>query len=224
MTIAIIGDSWATSNKLDNFLHDELLKNGFENKIISKGQSGAKTRLIYQNLFKDDHSKNSCKFIIENNPDYCILLGGTNDAIGQMGSLYYSFHLIKIIKFLLHFDIKPVVLTLPKIGVRETNNTMNILQRYRNHLSAYFNNGNQIENIDSYRKRLIERLRMEQLEDKILLVDFDKGCEKYEKSSDLYKSPIHLSDKGNKKLAEFIAGELSKKLRDSNFHCHERVL
>ena len=223
LTIGIIGDSWATFNKLDSLLHQELLNNGFENKIISSGQSGAKTKLIYQNLFKDDTSKNSCKFIIESNPHYCILLGGTNDAIGQMGSRYYSFHIVKIIKFLLHYNIKPIVLTLPKIGVREMNNTMNVFQRCRNRLSAFFNNGNQIENVDSYRKRLIEILKIEQLEDKILLIDFDKACEKYEKNSDLYKNAIHLSNKGNKKLAGFIAKELITKLKAQQVSMRSKV-
>jgi len=214
LTIGIIGDSWATFNKLDNLLHQELLNDGFENKIISSGQSGAKTRLIYQNLFKDNTSKNSCKFIIENNPDYCILLGGTNDAIGQMGPKYYSFHLIKIIKFLLHYNIKPIVLTLPRIGVREINNTMNVFQRCRNRLSVFFNNGNQIENVDSYRKELVKELKIEQLEDKVLLIDFDQACAKYQKDSDLYKNPIHLSKKGNEKLAKFIAKELIRELKN----------
>ena len=214
LTIGIIGDSWATFNKLDNLLHQELLNNGFENKIISSGQSGAKTRLIYQNLFKDSRSKNSCKFIIESNPHYCIVLGGTNDAIGQMGPGYYSFHIIKIIKLLLHYNISPVVLTLPKIGITEMNKTMNIFQRFRNRISAFFNNGNQIENIDSYRKGLIERLKIEGLENKILLIDFDKACEGYKNDSDLYKNPIHLSGKGNKKLACFIAKELIKKINE----------
>jgi lysophospholipase L1-like esterase len=223
LTIGIIGDSWATYNKLDNLLHQELLNNGFENKIISSGQSGAKTRLIYQNLFKDNTSKNSCKFIIESNPDYCILLGGTNDAIGQMGSRYYSFHISKIIKFLLHYNIKPIVLTLPKIGVQEMNNNMNIFQRYRNRLSAFFNNGNQIENVESYRKKLLEILKNEQLIDKILLIDFDKACEKYEKDSDLYKNPIHLSNTGNKKLAGFIAKELIQELKNQQVPMHSKV-
>ncbi|MEO9210108.1 MAG: SGNH/GDSL hydrolase family protein [Ginsengibacter sp.] len=220
LTIGIIGDSWATLNRLDNLLHQELLNNGYENKIISKGQSGAKTRLIYQNLFKDKTDKNSCKSVIENNPDYCVLLGGTNDSIGQMGSSYYSFHIIKIIKFLLHYDIVPIVLSLPRIGVRETNKTMNILQQGRNRISVIFNNHNQFENVDSYRKVLVQRLRAEQLEDKILLIDFDKVCDKYEKGSELYKNPIHLSNIGNKKLAGLIANELAKHLKDHTVAIH----
>ena len=214
LTIGIIGDSWATFKKLDHLLHQELLNNGFQNTIVSSGQSGAKTRLIYKNLFKDSHLKNSGKFVIENNPDYCIVLAGTNDAIGQMGPHYYSFHMIKIIKFLLHYQINPIVVNLPKIGVREMHDTMNIFQRYRNRLSAFFNNKNKIENIESYRIRLIERLKIEKLEDKILLIDFDEACEEYKTGSSLYRNPVHLSNEGNEKLASFIANQLITKSKE----------
>lgn len=214
LTIGIVGDSWATFNKLDAILHQELLENGFKNKIISGGQSGAKTRLIYQNLFKDASKKNSCKFIIESMPDYCIVLAGTNDAIGQMGGNYYAYHIIKVINALLNYGIRPVVITLPKVGIKETHNNMNIFQRYRNLLSASFNNKGKIENIESYRGKLIEKLDIAGLKDSILLVDFDKVCDSFKAGSDLYKNPLHLSARGNKKLAHFIAKELIKILKE----------
>jgi len=220
LTIGIIGDSWATFGKLDNLLHQELLNNGFENRIISSGHSGSRTSGIYQNLFKVTTIKNSCKSIIESNPDYCILLAGTNDAIGHMGGRYYSFHMIKIIRFLLHYNIVPIVLSLPKIGILEINNTMGTFHRYRNRISAFFTNNNQFENVDSYRKVLSQNLRTEQLDDKILLIDFDKACDKYENGSEFYKNPIHLSNKGNEKLAGFIADELAMRLRNKAVSMH----
>jgi hypothetical protein len=51
LTIGIIGDSWVAGEKLDSLLHNGLLEKGFKNKIISSGHPGAKSKLIYQNLF-----------------------------------------------------------------------------------------------------------------------------------------------------------------------------
>lgn len=214
VTVGIIGDSWATFKKLDDILHSVLLENGYENQVLSSGQSGAKTKLIYQNLFKETHIKYSSKFIIENVPDYCILLGGTNDAIGQMGPNYYSHHMIKIIRLLLFYKIKPVVLTLPRVGIKASQGTLNIFQKWRNAISAYFNNGSKLENIDSYRNRLECLLMTEKLKDKIIMIDFDLACDGFKNGSELYKNPIHLSKKGNKKLGYFIAQELIKELKN----------
>ena len=69
LTVGIIGDSWVAGQKLDSLLHQELLKNGIENRIISSGHPGAKSKLIYQNLFKDKKNKHSSKFIIESKPN-----------------------------------------------------------------------------------------------------------------------------------------------------------
>jgi lysophospholipase L1-like esterase len=216
LTIGIIGDSWATFNKLDDILHTALLENGFENRILSSGQSGAKTKLIYQNLFKNNNIKYSSKFIIENGPDYCILLGGTNDAVGQMGPNYYSHHLIKIIQLLLFYKIKPIVVTLPKVGIKASHKTLNVFQRWRNRLSAFFNNKGNLDNIESYRLRLEQLLVKEKLKDKIIEIDFDLVCEGFMKGSELYKNPIHLSKIGNKKLANFIAQELIRELKNKD--------
>ena len=51
LEIGIIGDSWVEGEKLDSTLHNLLLENGLKNKIISSGHPGAKSKLIYQNLF-----------------------------------------------------------------------------------------------------------------------------------------------------------------------------
>lgn len=213
LTIGIIGDSWATFKKLDDIVHSVLLENGYENQILSSGQSGAKTKLIYQNIFKSNETKYSSRSVIENVPDYCIVLAGTNDAVGQMGPSYYSHHLVKIIRLLLAYKIKPVILTLPKVGIKNSQQTLNILQRWRNIISAYFNNKGELQNVETYRKRFNELIGKEKLSDKIIMIDFDLVCEGYKKDSEFYKNPIHLSKKGNKKLGYFIAQRLVKELK-----------
>jgi len=218
LTIGIIGDSWVTRKKLDLILHDDLIKNGFHSKIISSGQSGAKSKSIYHNLFKDSKDPNSSKFIIESQPEFCILIAGVNDAVGQMGSRYYAHHMRNIIKTLLHYKIRPVVVSLPNVGIREMMNGMNVFKQYRNIISAYVNNKAIVDNIESYRKKFNEMLVQENLKSKIILVDYDKACEEFSVDSDLYYNPIHLSPKGNERLGHLIADTLMKELRkDTQF-------
>lgn len=108
-TIGIIGDSWVAGGKLDSLLHIGLLDKGFKNKILSSGHSGAKSKLIYQNLFDEKGNEHSSKFLIENRPDYCIVIAGVNDAASQIGGHFYSYHMSLIIKTLLHYKIKPII-------------------------------------------------------------------------------------------------------------------
>jgi hypothetical protein len=220
LTIGIIGDSWANGEKLNPYLHNYLLEQELPNKIISSGHSGAKTKVIYQNLFKNEDEKYSSKFIVENSPDFCIVLAGTNDAITQMGPNYYSSHLIKIIKLLLHYNIMPVVVTVPRVGIQTLHKHTTLIKKCRNLLSVLLNNKCSIENIDSYRKKLMEKLEIEELKNSILVIDFDKACEKYKKDSDLYLNSSHLSNKGHKKLAEFVGKEIISNLNSKSISIH----
>lgn len=212
LTIGIIGDSWVAGEKLDSALNVGLLEKGFENKILSSGHPGAKSKLIYQNLFEEKENEYSSKFIIENSPDYCIVIAGVNDAIGQVGADFYSHHIVLISNTLLHYNIKPIIVNLPEFGIMETTNNMEILKRERNKVFAKFTNSGQIDNIDSYRKTLIEKLDKENLTDKIIHVDFDDVCSDYNKNKELYANPSHLNEQGNEKLSKVIVNELIKKI------------
>src|SRR5690606_7925243 len=129
-TIGIIGDSWVAGDKLDSLLFNGLFEKGFENKIISSGHPGAKSKLIYQNLFEDKENEHSSKSLIENRPDYCIVIAGVNDAASQIGSHFYAYHMNLIVKTLLHYRIKPIIVTCPEFGIKETIDNMNVLSKY----------------------------------------------------------------------------------------------
>ena len=220
LKIGIIGDSWAAGKKLDSILHNQLLKRGLNNKIISSGKPGAKSKAVYQNLFKNKEDKFSSKVVIENKPDYCILILGVNDAASQIGSHYYSYHMVQIIKTLLHYKIKPILVTCPEFDIEETIDNMNILSRNRNIISAYFNNNGEIDNIKTYRKTLMEELASEELVNDIVLIDFDRVCPDYKNCSQMYRNSSHLSEKGNVKLIEVIVGELVNEIPQLGQHTH----
>jgi len=209
LTIGIIGDSWVWGGKLDSLLHNGLLEKGFKNKIISSGNPGAKSKLINQNLFDENGNDYSSKFVIENNPDYCIVIAGVNDAASQIGGHFYSYHMSLIIKTLLHYKIKPIIVSCPEFGIKETIDKMNFLSKNRNIISAYFNNKGEIDNIKTYRKILADELDSENLKDSIILIDFDNVCRDYNQCLDLYSNSSHMSKNGNKILCQLIINELS---------------
>ncbi len=210
LTFGIIGDSWVAGHKLDSLLHQELLENGINNKIISSGHPGAKSKLIYQNLFKNKDIEHSSKFIIESNPDYCIVIAGVNDEVGQIGKEFYAHHMIMIIETLLHHQIKPIIVELPEVGIEEATNQMGFIKKYRNMTFAYFNNNGEIDNTKTYRENLNVELEKKELDDEIIFIDFDKVCAEYSNCKELYGNHSHLSKKGNGKLCKIIVEEIKK--------------
>ncbi|MBO0590885.1 SGNH/GDSL hydrolase family protein [Cellulophaga sp. E16_2] len=214
LKIGIIGDSWVAGEKLDSLLNTNLSKNGIEAKIMSSGHSGAKSKLIYKNMFEDKNKENSSKFIIESHPDYCIVIAGVNDAIGQIGGKFYTYHLSLIIKTLLRNNIKPIIVELPEFGISEYTNKLNLIKKKRYELFAMFNNDGDIDNIKAYRKNLNTSLEKQDLNNKIIFIDFDQICEDFDDCKEIYRADgVHLNIKGNTLLSEAIAKELIKEIR-----------
>lgn len=214
LTIGIIGDSWVEKEKLDSLVNLFLANVNIKSNVLSSGESDARTKFIYQNLFKEKTERNSSKFIIESRPDYCVVIAGVNDASGQLGPGYYSYHVEQIIKTLLHYKIKPVIVSLPEFGIEETPDNMSrvseLLWKFRNKIFAIFNNNSKIDNIKRYRKSLTDRLVANNLKDSVCIIDFDKICADYYKCTPLYADRGHLTKLGKLKLCQLITDELIK--------------
>lgn len=209
-TLGIIGDSWVANNRLDNVLHKELTKQGFNCKIISSGQPSARSKVIYQNLFKGADVKYSSRYIIEAKPEYCLIVAGVNDISAQIGKRYYSFHIVQIIKTLLHYNIRPILISLPEFDIETTINKMTPALKTRNFILEKVNNGNRENSIALYREFLSSKLTKQNLIDSILIIDFDKVCSDYSQCKNYYKDSAHLSAIGNQKLCEIIVDEMKK--------------
>ena len=215
LTIGIIGDSWVAGKKLDSLLHSCLLSYGFSSTVISSGHPGAKSKLIYQNLFKTNDEHYSSRFVLESSPDYCIVVAGVNDAIGQVGGNFYSYHLRQIIKTLIDYKIKPVVVTLPQFDIERTIGDMKRIKKYRNYIFALFTNDGKINNIETFQNILSEDLQLESLTDSVVLVDFNEICSNYDECREYYANSSHLSIEGNRKLADLIASKLANEINAS---------
>lgn len=203
--IGIIGDSWAAGKKTDSIIHNALLISGVPNDIISSGHPGAKTKLIYENMFRDSSEPFSSLPIIVRKPQYCIIACGVNDAVGQVGKNFYAHHMNLIIKQLIANHIKPVVISLPEFAIMEYSKHDGFLKHTRNRLFALANNHGEIDNIKKYRKTLEQKI-LNTYSNKIILINFDSICTDYYSNKALYQADgAHLSLIGNQKLGRFIA-------------------
>jgi lysophospholipase L1-like esterase len=211
LTIGIIGDSWAFGGELDSILSKSLETRGLNVQVISSGHPGSKSKAIYKNMFADSGELNSSRFVLEANPEYCIVLAGVNDATGQLGPDFYAHHMTLIIKALKHYNIKPVILELPEFGIVEYINQEGFIgNRYK--AFAKFTNAGEIDNIKTYRAALNSRLKSENLRNDILFIDFDPICEDFNNCRTLFADFAHLSTEGKKLLSQRIINELDKDL------------
>lgn len=208
LTIGIIGDSWVEGGKIDSVVHYSLLDYGIKNKVISSGQGGARSKYIYRNLYRENTYPYSSRFIIENNPDYCIVIGGTGDATAQVGKKYYSYHMMLIIKTLLHYNIKPFIVELPEIGINDFTDNLKLMTKIRTKVFACITNSGVIDNIQMFRGQLKESILSQKLNDSIIYLPYNDICVNYDKCPELYSDPIHLSKVGNIELGKAIANEL----------------
>lgn len=205
LTIGIIGDSWVAAGNFDPFIKNSLRKNGHAGYVYSSGLGGAKTKQVYMNLFAPDRDFFSTAFIKHKQVKYCIVSCGVNDSFGQFGKRFYSKNMCLIIKELLKYNIKPVVVELPEYGVHELYNKLHMVNKIKAQVYAFFTSNSGIDNIKEYREALNEELKKQLLLDKIVFVDFDAVCSDYSKCSNLYYDHLHLTDEGYSKLADEIA-------------------
>ncbi|PIF44173.1 GDSL-like lipase/acylhydrolase family protein [Chryseobacterium sp. 52] len=205
LQIGIIGDSWVVRQNLDSLLGKKLLDKGVSAKIYSSGNPGAKTKKIYENLFINEGEEFSSRKVIDKKPDYCIVIAGVNDAATHVGPDFYSHHMMMIIKTLLHYNIKPVIVSLPEFGVEEDFKRKNIISGLSNRGAELFLNGGAEFKIQEYRKALLKDIKQDGLDQKVIVLNFDEVSPDYDQYRDLYADPLHLNKNGYQKFSEFLA-------------------
>jgi len=205
LQIGIIGDSWVVRQNLDSLLQKKLLDKGLYSEIYSSGSPGAKTKKIYENLFKDNNEEFSSKKVIEKKPDYCIVIAGVNDAATYIGPEFYTHHMVMIIKTLLHYKIRPVIVSLPEFGIEENFTNKNIISSLSNRGAELVLNGGDQFKIQDYRNALLKELKHDGLDKKVIILNFDEVSSDYDKDRSLYADPLHLNKQGYQKFSEFLA-------------------
>lgn len=152
--IALIGDSWVAGKKLDNFLASYLRKDGWEAEIISFGQRGARSKIIYENLFKPNSEENSSQEVLFGEPvDICVVIAGVNDTSSYIGADFYAHHVSLIVDSLRKRGIFPFILEVPEFGIEEAE-SKNPIGFLRRHLMRIVYHAGKVDVINDYRVSL----------------------------------------------------------------------
>ena len=205
LTIGIIGDSWVAGGAMEEPLRKSFKKIHLDATVVSSGMGGAKTKQVYRKLFAGEKDVFSSQFIKKMQVKYCVISCGVNDSFGQFGKRFYAKHMCMIVKELLKYNIKPVIIELPEYGVLELQERLHIVNKIKNQLYAYFTSDSGIDNIQEYRAALNEELRKQLLRDKVLFVDYDNICKDYSDCNELYTDHLHLTYAAYEKLCDEIA-------------------
>jgi lysophospholipase L1-like esterase len=202
INIGIIGESWAAGRKIDSYLKNYMETNGFETTVISQGHSGAISREVYKDLFKEKGLYNSSTHILYESPiNICIILIGVNDTAGHVGAEFYAYHLNLIVKALISRGITPLVVEVPEYGIEEVGRK-SILGKIKTGLMKAVNDNFQTDVISKYRAEAKQRLLPYISKGEIIYFPFKSISSNFSLDRHLYnKDALHLNSEGNMKLA-----------------------
>lgn len=127
LRVAIIGDSWAHNHA--EYQCDTLFEYYAKKitsrpvKCVSKGHNGQKTKGVYMDMFanrpvKYEWERDYCtQPLLEEHPDYCIVMAGINDLARQVPPITYAENYRQILQLLISNGIRPVVMEIPDFDV-----------------------------------------------------------------------------------------------------------
>ena len=202
LKIAVIGDSWASGQKLDQPLADALKQLGTEAEVASFGHSGGKTMHILRDLCEDPAARALMEDV---EIDGYVLLAGVNDSKGHDGPDYYSHHITQIIRIMQSHGAFVVVAQVPEYGLAEIE-APSMVYWSKRQASRYLFDDGKADNRPAYRDRLAEVAGQF---DRMALVS-NSEIPSYHDSPELWRDPAHLNPQGYESMAEPIAREVHK--------------
>ncbi len=208
LKIAFIGDSWAAYHHDYDLELDSMLNAlGQHVRVLSIGNVGAKSKEIYQRMYS------TTKPVLLEQPNYCIISAGINDAVAKLGKDYYVHHYMLILQQLLDLDIKPVVLEMPEVNYRAIAGRERWTMRLRHVLSSVITDS-ELYGFESYKTALTNAIKNAGLQNHIVHISADLwDPDGYRDSRGLYSSDeTHLNAKGYEVLDSCIASEITKDL------------
>lgn len=210
LKIGVIGDSWVY--RIDSTVFQNyFLKDSMNVDLLVSGHPGATSKVIYQNLFAPKEAF-TFEFIIKNRPQYCIIIAGVNDSFRGFGKEFYSAHLLKIVKALIHYNIKPVILEIPDFGIEESQNTRKKFSIYRDKIWFFIKNEN-YKDIEEYRDALRQLLEKNNLLNDVILINDSDIKLDYKTHNELYDDALHLNEKGYDKLLKVFVQSIKKDIK-----------
>jgi len=112
LRVMLLGDSWASGQKLDAGLAAALAERALAVEVRSHGLPGARSRAVYDWLL----AAPAGPLWGEWQPDVCVLLVGTNDFLVGVGADFYAHHVACLEHALAQRGIVPLVVELPPLA------------------------------------------------------------------------------------------------------------
>ena len=224
LRVAVIGDSWAELHKTFNcdtlFQHYGGRLTAKPIKCMTRGKIGAKSKDVYYYMFRSQTQKYSqmqdicTQPLLEEHPDYCVVMVGINDVWKKRPVSYYTGNYRLIIRLLLANDIRPVVMEIPDFALKEWLNKHRKRQSYLYRAYSVFTGVIQ-DDITPFRNGLIEMLKTSGLSDSVLFIPADHWIPKDHQYSEKYyqQDHVHITDQGYRKLDSCVVSEI---IRDYN--------
>jgi lysophospholipase L1-like esterase len=202
LKIAIIGDSWAAGQKLDEALASELQSLGLSPVIVSYGHPGGKSRDVLHDLCERD---NVAEFLSDHDIDIFIVMVGVNDSKGHDGADFYQFHVDQLLRLVTSHGSLAVVLDVPKYGV-EAFDAPTLQHWCKRQASRFLFDSGKRDNRPEYRSRL------KKLSDEIPNVALVEAARlpSYDDDRDLWRDPAHLNSSGYQVAAKPVAAEINR--------------
>ena len=179
LRVAVIGDSWAEYHmtlECDTiFCRYAKRLTSIPVKCFSIGHSGKTTKEIYYEMFADhtvEHAweRDRCSQpLIEQHPDYCILMAGINDMRLNMTQEFYIGNYRLMLNLLIQNGIRPVVMEMPDVDFKNYHESRNFFKRCQMNLVSLFT-GIDYSCAQVYRDAMTAMLRDTGLYQKVLFI------------------------------------------------------
>ena len=179
LRVAVVGDSWAeyhASLECDTiFCRYARRLTSRPVKCFSRGHSGKISKEIYYEMFYDHTEEHTWDIdrclqpLIEQHPDYCIIMAGINDMRIYRSADFYTGNYRLMLNLLIENGIRPVVLEIPSVDFEYYNGSRKF---YRQWMYDVITLCTQIDDSSSqvYRDAMRRMLKETGLDEKVLFI------------------------------------------------------
>lgn len=182
LRVAVIGDSWAeyhTTLECDTIfcrMAKRLTRKPM--KCFSNGHSAKVSKEIYNEMFADrtvEHAweRDYCtQPLIEQHPDYCIIMAGINDLRLYKSTKFYTGNYRLIINLLLKNGIRPVVMEMPDVDFKGMIEKRSIIDQMAFGMLSWITKVD-YRSAPAYREAMRNMLDETHLKDSVLFIPVD---------------------------------------------------
>ena len=179
LRVAVIGDSWAeyhASLECDTiFCRYAKRLTSRPVKCFSRGHSGKITKEIYYEMFSDHTVEHSWDIdrclqpLIEQHPDYCIIMAGINDMRLCKPADFYTGNYRLMLNLLIKNGIRPVVLEMPGVDLKYFHENRRFYRRWMFDVVALWTKID-YSSAQVYREAMKNMLHETGLDEKVLFI------------------------------------------------------